>query len=215
MESTLISNIEKKRLYKFALALAIFTIVYNIAEGIISIYFGFEDGSLALFGFGADSFIEVISGLGIAHMVVRIYQHPKSNRDNFERTALKITGFAFYLLTAVLVTTSVYNIYTGHKPATTFFGVVIAIISIAVMWALMYGKIKTGRQLQSDAILADAECTKVCIYMSVILLISSGVYELTKFAYVDSIGTLALAYLSFKEGKEAFEKGKSNNHCAC
>ena len=206
---------DKKVLYKWAFALAIFTIIYNLAEGIIATYLGFEDESLALFGFGVDSFIEVISGLGIAHMVLRIRQHPESNRDTFERTALRITGFAFYVLVLGLVTSSLYNIYIGHKPETTFWGVVISIISIAVMWLLVFGKTKTGKALQSEAILADAQCTKVCIYMSVILLISSGIYEVTNLAYIDSIGTLGLSYFAFKEGKECFEKAKSNKHCAC
>lgn len=206
---------DKKVLYKWAFALAIFTIIYNLAEGIIATYLGFEDESLALFGFGVDSFIEVISGLGIAHMVLRIRQHPESNRDTFERTALRITGFAFYVLVLGLVTSSMYNIYIGHKPETTFWGVIISIISIAVMWLLVVGKTKTGKALQSEAILADAQCTKVCIYMSVILLISSGIYEVTNLAYIDSIGTLGLSYFAFKEGKECFEKAKSNKHCAC
>ena len=206
---------DKKVLYKWAFALAIFTIIYNLAEGIIATYLGFEDESLALFGFGVDSFIEVISGLGIAHMVLRIRQHPESNRDTFERTALRITGFAFYVLVLGLVTSSMYNIYIGHKPETTFWGVIISIISIAVMWLLVVGKTKTGKALQSEAILADAQCTKVCIYMSIILLISSGIYEVTNLAYIDSIGTLGLSYFAFKEGKECFEKAKSNKHCAC
>jgi divalent metal cation (Fe/Co/Zn/Cd) transporter len=83
------------------------------------------------------------------------------------------------------------------------------------MLALVYDKTKVGRQLNSDAILADAECTKVCISMSVILLGASGVYELTKFAFIDTIGTLRLAYLSFKEGRECFENEKKNSHCSC
>ena len=89
---------DQHKLYRTAFALALFTIFYNVAEGIISTYLGFEDESLALFGFGTDSFIEVISGLGIAHMILRIQRNPDSNRDNFERTALRITGVAFYLL---------------------------------------------------------------------------------------------------------------------
>jgi divalent metal cation (Fe/Co/Zn/Cd) transporter len=83
------------------------------------------------------------------------------------------------------------------------------------MWALIYGKTKTGKALNSEAIIADAECAKVCIYMSVILLISSVVYELTKLAYIDSIGALGLAYFSYKEGRECFEKANSNKHCSC
>lgn len=206
---------QKKHLYKIAFALAVFTIVYNIAEGIFSTFLGFEDESLTLFGFGSDSFIEVISGLGIAHMITRIKKHPDSKRDDFERTALRITGFAFYLLVAGLVITSIYNIWVNHKPVTTFWGLVISVISILVMWALVMWKRNVGHQLNSEAILADANCTLVCIYMSVILLVSSGLYELTHIAYIDSIGTLMLAYFAFKEGKECFKKASSDAYCSC
>lgn len=206
---------DNKKLYKIAFGLAIFTIIYNIAEGIISTYLGFEDESLALFGFGSDSFIEVISGLGIAHMIVRIQKNPNSKRDDFERTALRITGIAFYILVFGLVVTSIYNIWTGHKPLTTFWGVVISIISILIMWILVVWKRKVGNQLNSAPILADANCTMVCVYMSIILLVSSGVYELFNIPYIDSIGTLGLSYFAFKEGRECFEKAKSDKNCYC
>ncbi|MFI4955575.1 MAG: cation transporter [Gammaproteobacteria bacterium] len=209
------TNADKQNLYKLAFGLAIFTIVYNLIEGFTSIFIGYEDESLTLFGFGIDSFIEVISGFGIAHMVIRIRIKPDSSRDNFERTALRVTGFSFYGLVIGLIISSIYNIWIGHKPETTLWGVVISLISIAVMWILITEKTKLGKQLNSDAILADAECARICIYMSVILLISSGIYELTKIAYIDSIGTIGLAYLSFKEGKECFDKAKSNKNCSC
>ncbi|MCK0161120.1 cation transporter [Allomuricauda sp. F6463D] len=202
------------KLYRIAFALAMFTVIYNIAEGLIATYLGFEDESLALFGFGTDSFIEVISGLGIAHMVLRIQKSPDSNRDRFERTALRVTGVAFYLLVVGLVVSSVYNIWTGHKPLTTFWGVVISTISILIMWILVWWKRKVGRQLNSKPILADANCTLVCVYMSIILLVSSGIYALFEIPYVDSLGTLGLAYFAFSEGKECFEKARSNHfHC--
>ena len=200
-------------LYRLAFALAIFTIVYNIVEGLFSTYMGFEDESLALFGFGIDSFIEATSGFGIVHMVLRIQQQPDSNRDAFERTALRITGFSFYALVLGLVSSSIYNITISHKPETTFWGVIIALLSILVMLFLIVAKTRVGKQLNSPAILADAECTKVCIYMSVLLLLSSGIYELTNFTYTDSLGTLGLAYFAFKEGRECFEKAKSNKVC--
>ena len=83
------------------------------------------------------------------------------------------------------------------------------------MWLLIYGKTNVGKKLNSEAILADAECTRVCFYMSIILLISSGIYELTNIAYIDSLGSLGLSYFAFTEGKECFEKAKSNNLCGC
>jgi divalent metal cation (Fe/Co/Zn/Cd) transporter len=203
----------EKRLYSIALALAVFTIVYNLVEGVIATWFGYEDDTLTLLGFGVDSFIEMISGIGIAHMILRIQKDPTANRDNFERTSLRVTGTAFYLLVGGLILSAGYILYTDQRPTTTFWGVVISVISIVVMLALIYGKIKIGKQLNSEPILADANCTRVCIYMSVILLVSSGLYELTHLPYIDAAGTLGLAWFSYKEGKECFEKAASNKHC--
>jgi divalent metal cation (Fe/Co/Zn/Cd) transporter len=204
-----------RSMYNLAYLLAVITIIYNIIEGVLSVWLGVSDESLALFGFGTDSFIEFISGLGIAHMVIRIRNNPGSKRDSFERNALRITGTSFYILAAGLTLSGVYNIIKGHEPETTLWGVIISSISIAVMLLLIAGKTKAGKTLNSDAILADAQCTKVCVYMSVILLLSSGIYELTGFRYIDSIGTLGLAYLSFNEGRECFRKVKNNVNCVC
>lgn len=215
MKIKTISLNENNGLYKWAFGFAVFSIIYNIGEGLISTYLGYEDESLALFGFGSDSFIEVISGIGIAYMIIRIQKSQISDRGNFERTALRITGFAFYALVLGLVITSIYNILSGNNPITTFWGVVISTISILVMWLLVAGKRKVGIKLNSAPILADANCTMVCVYMSIILLISSGIYELTSIPYIDSLGTLGLSYFAYKEGKECFEKANSNEYCSC
>ena len=202
------------RYWQYALWLALFTIFYNLAEGLVSIYFGVQDEALTLFGFGIDSFIEVLSGIGILIMVTRIRQNPDTPRSQFERTALRVTGTSFYLLSAGLGITAVYNIFTGHKPETTLPGLVISLISIAIMWLLVTGKRRVGRALDSSPILADANCTMVCIYMSIVLLVSSLVYQFTGFGFVDSLGALGLIYFSINEGREAFEKA-AGMECAC
>ncbi|MDP1548345.1 MAG: cation transporter [Anaerolineales bacterium] len=212
--TTMAEQTAQKPYWGYALWLAIFTILYNIAEGLVSIAFGVSDESLALFGFGVDSFIEVMSGIGILVMVNRIRQNPDTSRTPFEVTALRVTGTAFYILAVGLAVTATYNIFTGHKPETTLPGLVIALISIAIMWALVAGKRKVGRALNSMPILADANCTMVCVYMSLVLLASSFVYELTGFGFVDSLGALGLIYFSVKEGRESFEKARGLE-CEC
>jgi divalent metal cation (Fe/Co/Zn/Cd) transporter len=202
------------KLYQRAYLLSLFTIFYNIAEGFVSMFFGYEDETLALFGFGVDSFIEVMSGIGIAIMIMRIGQNPKSSKSGFEINALKVTGTAFYLLSAGLLVGIILSLINNHKPETTFWGVVISLVSILVMVWLMNVKKSTGKKLNSDPIIADANCTKVCVYMSVVLLVSSLIYEITGFAYADVIGAAGLIYFSVSEGKEAFEKAKGKN-CDC
>jgi len=207
-------ELKENRPYKLAYQLSLFTIFYNIIEGIVSMILGYEDETLTLFGFGADSFIEVMSGIGIAIMIVRIRQYPDSPKGIFEIKALKITGIAFYLLSAGLFAGIVLNLINHHKPETTIWGVIISLVSIAVMVWLMNAKKRTGRKLNSEPIIADANCTKICVYMSLVLLTSSLVYELTGFAYADVIGAAGLIYFSISEGKEAFVKAKGKQ-CSC
>jgi divalent metal cation (Fe/Co/Zn/Cd) transporter len=207
---------KNSKLYAWASALALVTIFYNIAEGLVSVFFGMEDESMSLFGFGLDSFVEVVSGIGIWHMIRRIRQNGGENPDQFEQRALRITGTAFYVLTAGLAITSIVDIYRGHKPESTFWGIVISIISIFSMWALIRAKVSVGKKLDSQAILADAACTRACLQLSVVLLLASAGYQFTGIGGLDSIGALVIGGLCFREGKEAFEKARAGSFaCTC
>lgn len=196
----------KEILYKRALILAQITIFYNLIEGLFSVLFGLEDETLSLAGFGLDSFVEVLSGIGILLMVKRLMLNPDADPDQYEQKALRITGFAFYLLTFGLVFTAAFNLYRGHKPETTFWGIVVAVISIFTMWALIRFKTKVGKQLDSEAILEDANCTKACLYLSFVLLFASVGFELTGIGGIDSVGAILIAAFAFREGRESFEK---------
>ena len=207
---------DRSRLYRWAYIMAVITIAYNIAEGVVSVLFGFEDETMALFGFGLDSFVEVISGVGIWHMIRRLRNnHRNMDPDQFEQQALKVTGTAFYLLTIGLIIAAASNLLYGHKPATTLWGIIISVLSILTMWALMHYKLKVGRALNSQAIIADANCTKTCMYLSFVLLLASAGYELTGIGSLDSIGTILIAWLSFREGREAFQKAAGKLTCSC
>lgn len=205
----------KDQLLKVAFILSLITIIYNLFEGGISVFFGAGDDSLTLLGFGVDSFVEVISGIGIAHMLIRMKNNLEISRDSFEKQALKITGFSFYLLTAGLIFGAVINIIGQVNPSTTIPGLIISIISILTMYFLMNAKLKVGRELNSQAIIADANCTKTCLQLSVILLASSLLYQAFHILYIDVIGSIGIAYLSFKEGRESFEKAKTGKIDCC
>ena len=204
------------RLLNIALWLSIITIVYNIAEGLVSVYYGSSDDTLVLLGFGIDSFVEVISGIGILHMVLRMQHTEITEHDKFERLALRITGFAFILLAIGLLVGSLLKIVNNSTPETTIPGVIIASLSIVTMYFLMYYKLKTGKALNSEAIIADAHCTKTCLYLSFILLASSALYELFKINYIDIAGSLGIAWYAFSEGRESLEKARKNLlSCGC
>lgn len=197
-----------KKLYQQALFLSLFTIIYNVLEGLVSMFFGYKDETLSLFGFGIDSFIEVLSGIGILLMVLRIRKNPDDSVHSSEVTALKITGYSFYGLSLGLLAGGIISLIQHHKPVTTLWGIIIALISIVVMSWLALSKLRVGKKLDSAPIIADAGCTKVCIYMSLVLLAASLIYQFSGFAWADVIGAAGLIWFSFSEGHEALEKSE-------
>ncbi|HLO25789.1 MAG TPA: cation transporter [Geobacteraceae bacterium] len=211
MSTTLQS--ENNHLYRRAIQLALITIGYNIVEGLVSVWFGLDDETFALFGFGLDSFVEVISGVGIWHMVRRQRAAGGAAPDRFERRALRITGGAFYLLAGSLAATALVNIFQHHRPTTTFWGIVVSLVSIVSMWLLIRAKVAVGTALTSPAILADAACTRACLYLSVVLLAASAGFALTGIGWFDALGTLGIAGFSVKEGREALGKARGISCC--
>lgn len=173
-----------------------------------------EDEALTLFGFGLDSFIETISALGIVNMTYRLKNDSSLERSPFEILALKITGWSFYALAFALAAGAVIGLIEQRSPETTLSGIIISSISIFSMWLLIKLKKDVGRKLGSDAIIADANCNLVCMYMSFILLASSLLFEFTGIAYFDILGAAGLIWFSVKEGKEAFEKA-AGKECGC
>lgn len=207
---------DRDKLLNRAKWLSVFTIGYNIIEGFISIFYGITDETLALFGFGVDSFVEVFSGIGILHMVLRMQNSKVETHDKFEKLALTITGYAFYILALGLLIGSVLNIYYDVKPETTIVGIFVSVASIITMYILMDAKFIVGKALNSDAIIADANCTKTCFYLSFILLGASLFYMFFGIQYFDILGSLGIAYFAYSEGKEAIEKANSGNlSCGC
>jgi len=92
---TTLTQTSINKYWQYTLWLALFTIFYNYVEGPVSIYFGAHDETLTLFGFGMGSFIEVVSGIGILAMVLRIRQNTDAPRSRFEQTAYASPGYPF------------------------------------------------------------------------------------------------------------------------
>lgn len=205
---------DRENLLDRANFLTLFTIGFNFIEGIVSMALGTSGETLALFGFGVDSFIEVMSAVGVWHMIWRIRNNGGESRDAFEQRALKITGLGFYILASGLILTASVNLVQRHKPETTLWGIVVSVVSISFMWLLIHYKMKVGTALNSPAILADAASSRACFYLSLVLLLASLGFQLTGIGSLDAIGALVIALLAGKEGRESFSKAKGMS-CRC
>jgi len=200
--------------------LALFTVFYNILEGVLSVYFGTQEDSVALAGFGLDSFIEVFSALLVLWRFKGKGEEQKEEAViSRERRATFGIGVLFCLLAIITFLGSCMQLYHQTPPETTVPGTYIAILSLTIMGFLWWAKFKLAKQLDSITLLKDAQCTLSCMKLSVILLLGSLVYTIwPQIWWADSVGALLLSFFIGKEGLETIQAARSSEFtsgCGC
>ncbi|HOM87919.1 MAG TPA: cation transporter [Spirochaetota bacterium] len=191
-----------EQLYKKALNLSLFTIAYNIIEGIVSVVAGALAGSVALVGFGLDSFVESLSGF---IMIWRFKKHGKvteQEEEVIENKALRYVGYTFIILSFYIAYESISKLYYKEIPSPSFIGIIIAVASIVVMPVLYYKKIKTAKAINSKSLSSDAKETLACTFLSLALLIGLGLNYLKGWWQADPVVGLVVTIYLIKEGIE-------------
>ncbi len=189
-------------LYKKALRLSYFTVGYNILEGAASIIAGAVAGSIALVGFGLDSFVESLSGM---IMIWRFKKHgtvSEEEEEEVEKKALKLVGYTFFILAAYILYESLKKLFYAEIPDTSLFGIIIAVLSIIIMPVLYYNKIQVGKAIGSKSLLSDAKETLACTFLSVALLLGLGLHYLWGLWQADPMVGVIVALYLIKEGGE-------------
>lgn len=198
--------------HKKALLLSYFTVGYNIIEGLVSIWAGSMAGSIALVGFGLDSFIESLSG-GV--MIWRFSQHGKISEEaeeRLERKAAKMVGYTFFILAAYVLFESIKKLLAREIPEPSLFGIIITIVSLIVMPILFYAKLRVGKKIGSISLIADSKQTLVCVFLSASLLVGLGLNYLFGFWQADPIVGLIVVVFLVREGIETLQEEKL---CSC
>jgi len=193
---------ERKALHRKALWLSIFSVAYNLVEGVVSIVAGLLAGSIALTGFGLDSFVESLSG-GV--MVWRFEKHGKISEEEEEKAeakAAKLVGYTFFVLAAYVLFESLKKLIYREIPEPSLLGIIIAVVSLIVMPVLFYMKLRVGRSLGSRGLVADSKQTLACVYLSVALLIGLGLNYLFGIWWADPLAGLVIVGFLVREGYE-------------
>jgi cation diffusion facilitator family transporter len=188
------------KLHRRALLLSYFTLSYNLIEFVLSIIAGTLSGSIALIGFGLDSFVESLSA-GI--MIWRFRKHgniSEQEEERIERKAEKLVGFTFLVLAVYILYESINNLIYIEIPEPSLFGIIIALISIIVMPILFYKKYQTGKAISSRSLIADSKETLACSFLSIALLLGLGANYIFGFWQADPIAGLLIALFLFREG---------------
>jgi divalent metal cation (Fe/Co/Zn/Cd) transporter len=208
---------ERGKWVRWVIALSIFTIAYNLAEGAVAIYFGINDEAMALFGFGVDSLLEAASALLVIWRFKKEFESSEKEMKR-ERIANIGIGILYLILTASIVLTSASQLLSKTHPVTTFPGIIISLVSLSFMFMLWKAKLRAADALQSKTVRNDAGCSLACIKLSFILFAGSVLFfYFPALWWIDSASALLLAYFIGKEGWEIVgSKGdESCSGCGC
>jgi divalent metal cation (Fe/Co/Zn/Cd) transporter len=187
--------------------LSVTSIVFALIEAALAIPAGLAAGSIALFGFGLDSLIEVGSAATVlwgmsarAHDIVRR-----------ETASLRIVGALLLALAAYIAYASIASILRQLHPHPSVFGVCVLVGSIVAMLWLRARKRAVAGRLQSHAVLADSKQTEFCAYLSGIALAGLVANALFGLWWADPAAALLMVPIVAREGLEAAQ-GRACEH---
>ena len=195
----------RPRLLRRGLRLEYATVGWNVVEGVVAIGAGIAAGSIALIGFGVDSFVETISG---AVLIWRLAAETRGGRseeelEHVEERAERLVGVAFLVLAAYVAFEAIRTLVTQDHPDASPVGVVLTTVSIVVMLWLARAKRRTGEALGSRALVADAQQTYACWYLSMVTLAGLALNEFFGLWRADPVAALGIVVLLVREGLEA------------
>lgn len=205
-----VNTLERDHAIRRGRVLEYLTITWNLLEGIVSVGAGLIAGSIALVGFGVDSFIESISGTAL---LWRLHLDHPERRERAEQTALKVVGISFLLLAAYVAFDAIKSLIQREPPEASYIGIAIAALSLVVMPYLARAKRRVAAVIQSRAMQADSRQTDICAYLSAILLGGLLLNAIFGWWWADPVAALIMVPIIGKEGIEALRGEKCEDGC--
>jgi len=198
MTATALTAERRSRLHRRVRFIVGFTITYNVLEAIIAIWAGSMASSAALIGFGLDSVVEVLSAAAVA------WQFTRKDPERWEKATVRAIGIAFFALAAYVIIDAILTLTGVEEVDHSPLGIGIATLSLIVMPVLAWFEFRTGRELGSKSVQADAKQLLLCIYLSGTVLIGLLLNSLFGWMWADSVAALVVAGLAIREGIEAW-----------
>lgn len=188
-----------------ALRLEYLTVGWNLIEGVIAVTAAIAAGSVALMGFGIDSFVESASG-SVLIWRLRAERRGASAAaiEQVERRAQRLVAVSLFALAAYIIGEAAYSLVTGERPEPSTVGMILTAVSLGVMWWLAKAKLRAARALGSRALESDAFQTTACWWLSLAALVGIGLNAALSWWWADPVAAVVISLLIIHEGREAW-----------
>jgi divalent metal cation (Fe/Co/Zn/Cd) transporter len=190
-----------------ALRLEYLTVSWNVVEGVVAIAAALRAGSVAILGFGIDSLVECASAFILIWRLraERAARLSAERLEAVEHRARRLVAGSLFVLAAYVAFDAVETLWSLERPAFSPVGVALLSISIVVMLWLARAKRRLARELDSEALKADAFQTTACWWLSIAALIGVGLNGLLGWWWADPAAALVISGLIAREGREAWK----------
>jgi divalent metal cation (Fe/Co/Zn/Cd) transporter len=179
----------------FALEYA--TLGWNVAGIVVLAVAAISARSVALAGFGLDSLIE------IGASTVVIWELSAAGEDR-QRRALRLIGAGFALLAAYLLAQSTLVLASGFHPRHSSLGIGWTAVTAAVMFALAFGKARTGAALDNPVLRTEGRVTLIDGLLAVAVLVGLVLNTAAGWWWADPAAGYVLVYYAAREAREIF-----------
>lgn len=189
-----------------ALRLEYVTVSWNVIEGVVAIAAALVAGSVAILGFGIDSFVECASALVMFWRLraERAHRLSGARLAAIEHRARRLVAASLFILAGYVTFDAIETLWSGDRPAFSPVGVALLAVSISVMRWLARAKVRLATELRSEALKADAFQTTACWWLSLAALVGVGLNGLLGWWWADPLAALVIAVLIVREARESW-----------
>ena len=178
------------------------TLIWMCVEAGVSLGVAWAARSPALFAFGGDSAVELLS----AAVVLRRFYRP-SNEAQAEALAARIAGALLLVVAAFVILASTLSLLGLVEARPSPLGIALLILAAVFMPWLARQKRRLSAATGSAALRADAAESALCGYLALIALAGLAINAIWCVRWADPVAALALLPFILREGWEAM-KGK-------
>jgi divalent metal cation (Fe/Co/Zn/Cd) transporter len=190
------------------------TMAYNVAEGVVALWAGIQAGSIALVGFGLDSFIECAAAAALFwRLGVEARGADPETVERSERRVQRFVGGTFLVLTLYVLLQAGWTLWNRHTVEESVIGIVLAGVSLVVMPLVSWGKLHAAQAIGSDALRSEAMETLACSYLSLTLLLGLVANAVAGWWLADPIAALLMVPWLVKEGMEGIRGENGEGGC--
>jgi divalent metal cation (Fe/Co/Zn/Cd) transporter len=171
------------------------TLAWNVVGIVVLAVAAIAARSVALAGFGLDSFIE------IGASTVVIWELSGTGEER-QRRALRLIGIAFVFLAVYLLIQSTWVIAAGYHPHHSPLGIVWTAVTAAAMFVLAAGKARTGGALGNPVLLTEGRVTLIDGLLATAVLTGLVLNSVLGWWWADPAAGYVLVYYALREARD-------------